>query len=53
MVRSWVVLRPVISKIAGAWVPIVSELPLAVSAPEPVKVHVDRLGRLGDDFVVY
>ena len=52
MVAAWMVLGPVVAVVAFAWAPIKTELPLALSTPEPVEVHVDRLCGVRNDFVV-
>ena len=46
------VFRPVVAHVLCSWAPVVAELSLAVSAAEPVKIHVDRFCGLGDNFVV-
>ncbi len=46
-------LGPIVGNVLLARSPIVTELSLAVSASQPVKIHVDRFGGLRDDFVIY
>ena len=52
MVGPRVVFGPVVGQIVVARPPVVAELSLAVPAAEPVEIHIDGFGGLGDDFVV-
>ena len=41
------VLCPIIPEVITYWLPKVEELPLAIPASEPVKLHVDSFSGLG------
>ena len=53
VVVTGMVLSPIIPEVSMSWPPKLLELPLAVPASEPVKLHVDWFGGNGEDFIIY
>ena len=49
MVKGRVVLGDVVNQVGGTICPVVPELVLGFAATRPVKMHIHRLGALGDN----